>query len=69
MKTTKKMKTTEKMQTTYKMKTSPKMEICNNVGGISYYLKKLLVTPCLDCHSTTDLTPEMISAVYTGNRI
>ena len=48
------------MQTTYKMKTTPKIDICNNVGGISYYLKKLLVTPCLDCHSTTDLTPEMM---------
>ena len=34
------------------------MEICNNVGRIAYYLKKMLMTPCLDCHSTTDLTPE-----------
>ena len=45
------------------MKTTPKMEIFNNVRGISYYLKKNLMTPCLDYHSTTDLTPEMLSAV------
>ena len=43
------------------MKTTPKIEIYNNVGGISYYLKKMLMTPCLDCHSTTDLTPTMLS--------
>ena len=45
------------------MKMTPKMEMYNNVGGISYYLKKKWMTPCLDCHSTTDLTPEMLPAV------
>ena len=47
------MKTTEKMQTTKKMKMTPKTEICTNVP------EKMLMTPCLDCHSTTDLTPEI----------
>ena len=42
---------------------TPKMKIFNNVGEISYYLKIFLMTPCLDYHSTTDLTPEMLSAV------
>ena len=36
--------------------TTPKMEICNFVGGIVYYLKKLLMTPHLDNHSTTEAT-------------
>ena len=42
---------------------TPKMEICDNVGGISYYLQKMLKTLRIDCHSTTDLIPEMLSAV------
>ena len=42
---------------------NPKMEICNIVGGIVYYLKKLLMTPRLDSHSTTDATLEMLSAI------
>ena len=40
------------------MKMIPKMEICNIVGGIVYYLKKLLMTPHLDSHNTTDSKPE-----------
>ena len=45
------------------------MELCNIVGGILHYLKKLLMTPHLDSYSTTDVTPEKLSAVETGNRI
>ena len=39
------------------MKTTPKMETCNNVRCIIYYLKVLL------------MTPEILSAIKTGNRI
>ena len=56
------------MKTTSKMKTT-KIEICNIVGGIVYYLEKLLMTPHNDSHITTDPTTEMLSAVSTGNRI
>ena len=45
------------------------MEICNIVGGIVCYLKKLLMTPHLDSHITTDPTSELLSAVLSGNRI
>ena len=45
------------MKTTSKMKMTPKMEICNIVGGISYYLKRLMASH-LDSPSTTDLTPD-----------
>ena len=45
------------------MKVTPKMKICSIVGGISYYLKKMLMTPHLDSPSITDLTPEMLSAL------
>ena len=51
------------------MKMTPKMEVCSIVGGSEYYLKKLLMTPHLDSHSTTDPKPEILSAVLTGNRI
>ena len=34
---------------------TPKMEICNNVGGISYYLKKKL--RLLTLTATAQLTP------------
>ena len=34
-----------------------------------YYLKKIFSTPHLDSYSTTDPKPEILSAVYTGNRI
>ena len=63
MKMTSKMKTTSKMKMTSKMKTAPQMDICTIVGGIVYYLKKLLMTPHLDSHSTSDLTLEMLSFV------
>ena len=51
------------MKKTSKMKTTPKMEICSNVGGIVYYLKKLFMTTHIDSHSTTDPKPEIQSAV------
>ena len=38
-------------------------------GSIVYYLKIMFMTPHLDSHSTTDLKPEILSAVETGNRI
>ena len=53
----------QQIKTIYKMKTTPKMEICNIVGGIVYYLNKLLMTPHFDSHSTTDPTPEMLSVI------
>ena len=52
-----------KMASTMKMTSTPKLGTCNNVRCIIYYLKKLLMTPHLDRHSTTDPKPEMISAV------
>ena len=42
------------MKTMITMKTTPKSETCNNVRCIIYYLKKLLMTPHLDRHSTID---------------
>ena len=51
-----------KMASTMKITSTPKLETCNNVRCIIYYLKKLLMTPYLDRHSTTDPKPEMISA-------
>ena len=39
------------------------------IGCVVYYLKQIFTTPHLDCHSTTDPKPEILSAVYTGNRI
>ena len=41
----------------------PETEICDIVRVIVYYLKKLLMTPHLDSHNTTDHTLEMLSAV------
>ena len=35
----------------------------------SNYLKKMLMAPQLDRHSKSDPNPEMLSAVYSGNRI
>ena len=43
-----------------KMTSTPKLEPCKNVRCIIYYLKKLLMTPNLDRHSTTDPKPEML---------
>ena len=34
-----------------------------------YYLKELLITPHLYSNSTTDPKPEILSAVWTGNRM
>ena len=31
--------------------------------GVSYYLKKLLMTPHLDSHSTADPKPEILSEI------
>ena len=54
---------TSKIKMTSIMRTTPEIETCNIVGDIFYYLKKLLMTPHLDSYSTTDLIPEMLSAV------
>ena len=34
-----------------------------------YYLKKIFMTPHLDSHNINDPKPDILSAVYTGNRI
>ena len=39
------------------------MEISNKVWGIVNYLKNLVITPHLESYSTTDPTPEILSAV------
>ena len=49
------------------MRTATKIERCNIIGGIVYYLKKMLLTLHLDSHSITDSIPEMLLAVLTGN--
>ena len=55
-----------KVASTMKMKSTPKLGTCK----VHHLLpEKLLMTPHLDRHITTDPKPEMISAVYTGNRI
>ena len=69
MKTTSKMKLTSTMKMTITMKTMPKRAKCNSGGCIVYYLKKMLTTPHLDSYSTTDLKPEILSAVKTVNSI
>ena len=50
---------------------SPKKQcLLHNVERvIIYYLQKLLMTPPLDSHNTTEPNPEMLSAVSTRNRI
>ena len=57
------MKMTSMMETTSSMKKTHKMETCNMKGCIVYYLKKLLTTPHLDSHTTTDFKPDILSAV------
>ena len=42
------------------MKTTPKMKTSNIVGCILYYLKKIMITPHLDSHSTTVPKLEML---------
>ena len=54
---------TSMMETTSSMKKTHKMETCNMKGCIVYYLKKLLTTPHLDSHTTTDPKPDILSAV------
>ena len=45
------------------MKKIPKIKT-NYIGRcILYYLKKMLMTPHLDSHSTTDARPEMLLAI------
>ena len=39
------------------------------IGCIVDYLKKMFAKPYLDSLSTTDPKPEILSAVYTGNKI
>ena len=42
------------------MKTTPKYVTSNIEGSILYYLKKMMMTPHLGSHRTTDPKPEML---------
>ena len=64
MKTASKMKTTSKLETTSKMKkTTSKMKTTFKMKTTSNFL----MTSHLNSHRTTDIKPEMLSAVQNGN--
>ena len=72
MKMISKRKTTSKMKTIRKMKTTLKTKTTLNLIYLpphlrEYYLKFFLMTSHLNSHRTTDIKPEMLSGVQTGN--
>ena len=49
------------------MKTTPKMEMCHNIGSLYITRIFFLMTSHLNSQGTTDIKPEMLSGVQTGN--
>ena len=68
MEMTSKMKTTSNMKTTSKMKTTLKTKTTFNCPPLKTILPEIfLMTSHLNSHRTTDIKPEMLSGVQTGN--
>ena len=66
------MKTTSKMKMIRKMKTTLKTKTTLNLIYLRHPLKRILpefflMTSHLNSHRTTDIKPEMLSGVQTGN--
>ena len=67
------MKTTSKMKVSSKLKTTSKIDLPTEIISPPPPLKKLpdifSMTSHLDSHTTTDVIPDMLSGVQTGNGI
>ena len=73
------MKTTSKMKTSSKIKGISKMKMTLKIGlplpnyfaptSLKKLLEIFLMTSHLDCHTTTDVKPDMLSGIQTGNGI